>query len=120
MDRTGSFFNPSHNNAKIRYQGTARLPLVTPADLRKDPPDYPEEIRDTYLQLPRLDPRIKKLAENITARSTNDYDKAANIQRYLIANYAYTLDLTELQARIRSPISFLLAAPGTANISPRR
>src|SRR5271170_1163724 len=94
MDRTGSFFNPSHNNSKIRYQGTARLPLITPSDLRKASPNYPEEIRDTYLQLPRLDPRVKKLAEDITAHSTSDYDKAANIQRYLIANYAYTLNLT--------------------------
>ena len=28
MDRTGSFFNPSHNNSKIRYQGIARIPLM--------------------------------------------------------------------------------------------
>ena len=34
MDRTGSFFNPSHNNSKIRYQGTARIPLIAPAELR--------------------------------------------------------------------------------------
>ena len=107
MDRTGSFFNPSHNNSKIRYQGAARLPLVTPSDLRKDPPDYPQEIRDSYLQLPRLDPRVKKLAENITARSTNDYDKAANIQRYLIANYAYTLNLTSAG---KDPLAYFLFA----------
>ena len=105
MDHTGSFFNPSHNNSKIRYQGTARLPLVTPSDLRKDPSDYPEEIRDSYLQLPRLDPRVKKLAETITARSTNDYDKAANIQRYLIANYAYTLNLTSAG---KDPLAYFL------------
>jgi protein-glutamine gamma-glutamyltransferase len=93
-DRTGSLFNPSRNNTKSRYEGTAPLPLATPSDLRKASPRYPDDIRDTYLQLPQLDPRIKKLAEDITARSTNDYDKAANIRRYLISNYAYTLDLT--------------------------
>src|SRR5579864_1892667 len=93
-DRTGSLFNPSRNNTKSRYEGTAPLPLATPSDLRKVSPRYPDDIRDTYLQLPQLDPRIKKLAEDITARSTNDYDKAANIRRYLISNYAYTLDLT--------------------------
>ena len=106
MDRTGSFFNPSHNNSKIRYQGTARIPLIAPAELRAAPADYPEEIRDTYLQLPRhLDPRVKKLAEDITAHSTNDYDKAANIQRYLIANYGYTLNLTNAG---KDPLAYFL------------
>ncbi len=106
MDRTGSFFNPSHNNSKIRYQGTARIPLIAPAELRAAPADYPEEIRDTYLQLPRhLDPRVKKLAEDITAHSTNDYDKAANILRYLIANYGYTLNLTNAG---KDPLAYFL------------
>ena len=105
MDHTGSFFNPSHNNSKIRYQGTARLPLITPADLRKASPDYPEEILNTYLQVPRLDPRVRKLAQDVTAHSTNDYDKAANIQRYLIANYAYTLNLT---AAGKDPLAYFL------------
>jgi hypothetical protein len=105
MDRTGSFFNPSHNNSKIRYQGTARLRLIAPAELRKSSPDYPEEIRGTYLQLPRLDPRVQKLAKDITAHSANDYDKAANIQRYLIANYAYTLNLTSAG---KDPLAYFL------------
>ncbi len=106
MDRTGSFFNPSHNNSKIRYQGTARIPLIAPAELRAAPTDYPDEIRDTYLQLPRhLDPRVKQLAGDITAHSTNDYDKAANIQRYLIANYGYTLNLTNAG---RDPLAYFL------------
>jgi protein-glutamine gamma-glutamyltransferase len=105
MDRTGSFFNPSHNNSRIRYQGTARLPLIAPADLRKASRDYPEEIRDTYLQLPQLDPRVKKLAEDITAHSTSDYDKATDIRRYLIANYAYTLNLTSAG---KDPLAYFL------------
>jgi protein-glutamine gamma-glutamyltransferase len=106
MDRTGSFFNPSHNNSKIRYQGTARIPLIAPAELRAAPTDYPEEIRDTYLQLPRqLDPRVKKLAEDVTSHLTNDYDKAANIQRYLITNYGYTLNLTDAG---KDPLAYFL------------
>jgi protein-glutamine gamma-glutamyltransferase len=34
------------------------------------------------------------LAQQITASSKNEFDKAANIQRYLIAHYSYTLDLS--------------------------
>jgi hypothetical protein len=93
LDQTGSFFNPSHNNSKVRYEGTSSLPIVPPSELRKDSKDYPEVVRNTYLQLPHLDPRIKKLTQSITARSTNDYDRASTIRNYLIAHYAYTLDL---------------------------
>ncbi|MGD0962992.1 MAG: DUF3488 and transglutaminase-like domain-containing protein [Candidatus Acidiferrales bacterium] len=94
QDMTGSLFNPSHNNSKIRYQGASSLPAVPPRDLRAAPPDYPEAIRQVYLQLPRLDPRVKQLADEITSHSQNEYDKASNIERHLAAHYAYTLDLS--------------------------
>ena len=94
LDKTGSLFNAVHNNMKIRYEGTSHLPMVRPAELRKAPLEYPPAIRGTYLQLPALDPRIPALAEQITAGSNNEYDKAAKIQSYLIAHYSYTLDLS--------------------------
>jgi protein-glutamine gamma-glutamyltransferase len=93
LDQTGSFFNPSHNNMKIRYEGTSSLPIIPPSELRLASQSYPGPIRDQYLQLPRLDPRIKSLAEGVTARSTNDYDRATAIRNYLVSHYAYTLDL---------------------------
>jgi hypothetical protein len=94
QDMTGSVFNPAHNNSKIRYEGASNLPTIQPRDLRTASPDYPEPIRQVYLQLPRLDPRVKRLADEITAGSQNEYDKAANIERHLMAHYAYTLDLS--------------------------
>ncbi len=39
-------------------------------------------------------PRIKQLAQKITESSHNEYDRAANIERYLKTHYAYTLDLS--------------------------
>jgi len=56
--------------------------------------------------LPPIDPRIQQLAEQITAGSTNEYDKAANIQRYLIAHYSYTLDLSG--PRVADPLANFL------------
>jgi protein-glutamine gamma-glutamyltransferase len=94
VDETGSLFNPFRNYTKIRYQAMSTIPMIKPAELRKASSFYPEEILSTYLQLPRLDPRIKKLADEITAKSTNEYDKAANVERYLKTRYGYTLDLT--------------------------
>ncbi len=94
LDKTGSLFNPFHNETKIRYQGVSLLPAVPPAELRRAPAKYSAAIESEYLQLPPLDPRVKKLADDITTRDTNAYDKAANIERYLKTHYAYTLDLT--------------------------
>jgi transglutaminase-like putative cysteine protease len=94
IDKTGSIFNPFHNDTKVRYEATSLLPIVPPAELRNASAPYPDIIRALYLQLPRLDPRIPKLAEQIVAGSHNNYDKAANIERYLKTRYGYTLDLT--------------------------
>jgi len=94
LDKTGSIFNPLHNNAKLRYEGVSRLPSTPPAELRKAPSNHPDAVRQTYLQLPPLDPRIQQLAEQVTAGSQNEYDKASSIERYLMTHYAYTLDLS--------------------------
>ena len=94
IDQTGSIFNLAHNNSKIRYEGLSYVPTTPPADLRKAPSAFPEAIHAIYLQLPALDPRIPKLAADVTASSKNEYDKASAIRNYLIAHYSYTLDLS--------------------------
>jgi protein-glutamine gamma-glutamyltransferase len=106
IDKTGSIFNPFHNDTKVRYEATSLLPLVPPAELRNVSAPYPDIIRALYLQLPRLDPRIPKLAEHIVAGSHNNYDKAANLERYLKTRYAYTLDLTGPPAA--DPLAYFL------------
>jgi protein-glutamine gamma-glutamyltransferase len=94
IDSTGSIFNPSHNLTKVRYEGTSLLPNFPLKDLRKAGNAYPRPVTDVYLQLPAIDPRIKKLAEDVTSSSKNEYDKAANVERFLKTRYTYTLDLT--------------------------
>jgi hypothetical protein len=76
IDRTGSLFNPNHNETKVRYEATSLLPYVPPAELRQASSEYPEIIRSIYLQLPNVDPRVTKLARDITAGMKNDYDRA--------------------------------------------
>lgn len=94
MDGTGSLTNPSRNEIRMRYEGVSHVPTVPLAKLRAAPTDYPDEIRNFYLQLPKqLDPRVQRLADEVTARSNNPYDKAANIERFLRNGYAYTLDV---------------------------
>jgi protein-glutamine gamma-glutamyltransferase len=106
LDMTGSISNPLHNETKIRYEGTSALPIVPPAHLRIASIFFPEPIVRTYLQLPELDPRIKELALQITAKAPTEYDKAAAIELYLKTHYQYSLNLTGKQTE--DPLAYFL------------
>ena len=93
-DATGSLFNPFHNYTALRYEGFSLLPTIAPAKLRAASTDYPQEIRDTYLQLPELDPRIPDFAKQITAQARTPYDKTVAVENYLRNRFTYTLNLT--------------------------
>jgi len=85
---------PYHNFTKLRYEGFSYLPAVPPEWLRRASADYPGTIRQFYLQLPDLDPRIPALARQVTAQAPTAYDKAAAIEHYLRTRFGYTLDLS--------------------------
>jgi transglutaminase-like putative cysteine protease len=93
-DKTGSLVNPFHNFADVRYDAVSELSEVPPQLLRNDSEIYPEPLREMYLQLPKLDPRIPALAKTIAGRARNPYDKARAVETYLRSNYGYTLDLS--------------------------
>jgi protein-glutamine gamma-glutamyltransferase len=94
QDKTGSLANPFHNYADLRYDAISDVPNVPAENLRKSPETYPESMRELYLQLPKLDPRIPIMAKTITSRVVNPYDKARAVESYLRGNYGYTLDLS--------------------------
>ena len=93
-DSTGSLFNPFHNFSTIRYEGFSLLPARNVPRLRAASTEYSEEIRNIYLQLPKLDPRIPALAKQITARAQTPFDKTITLENYLRSHYAYNLNLT--------------------------
>src|SRR5215471_10418575 len=62
MDATETLKNPFRNFAAVRYTGFSRLPASGTPTLRAASKIYPQEITETYLQLPELDPRIPQLA----------------------------------------------------------
>jgi transglutaminase-like putative cysteine protease len=75
------------------YTAESRVPLVTVEALRQSGSDYPEQIRQYYLQLPDdLPGRVRDLAFEITSDQTNPYDQATAIEAYL-RQYPYTLDV---------------------------
>jgi len=93
QDKTGSISNPFHNFTNVRYQAVSEVPRDSDDALRGAPLTYSSSIRETYLQLPELDPRIPALAREIAGRERTPLDQARAIERYLPARYGYTLDL---------------------------
>ena len=94
-DSTDTFLNPFHNYAAIRYAGFSLLPPMDATKLRNAPAAYPNEIKETYLQLPpKMDRRIPQLAREITKFSKTNFDKALAIENFLQNRYAYSLNLT--------------------------
>ena len=94
LDSTDSLFNPSRNFGNLRYEGLSYVPAVPAPLLRAASADYPDALREVYLQLPLLDPRIPALAQQVTAGAPTAYDKAAAIENYLRTRFGYTLELS--------------------------
>jgi hypothetical protein len=93
-DPTGSVFNPYHNYSRMQYEARSVVPNPPVAALRVAGSVYPASMREMYLQLPKLDPRIPELAKQITGRANNPYEKSLALEAYLRSHYGYTLDLT--------------------------
>ena len=75
-------------------------------NLRAAGRDYPAKITDTYLRLPKVDPRIPRLASQITNSAKTDYDKAVVMENYLRTRFGYTLQLP--QTEVKDPIANFL------------
>ncbi|HEV2421764.1 MAG TPA: DUF3488 and transglutaminase-like domain-containing protein [Candidatus Acidoferrales bacterium] len=105
LDDTGTVHNPLRTGA-AHYDAVSQVPFVAPQQLRDDSAGYPQQILSTYLQLPRLDPRLQQLAQTITAHDATPYDKAADLERYFHTNFRYTLDLSDMNKP--DPLSYFL------------
>jgi protein-glutamine gamma-glutamyltransferase len=93
-DGTGSVFNLDPEHPVNRYEATSDIAQPGAADLRGADGSYPADVIAEYLVLPVVDRRIPQLAEQITASSSNSYDKALAIENYLRTHFAYTLQLS--------------------------
>jgi len=106
QDDTDSVYMPSNSGALVRYSVESDIATASPEQLRAASGAIPQSIERDYLQLPPTDPRVWELARQITASQPTVYDKAAAVERYLQANYAYTLDLPA--AMPADPIAYFL------------
>ena len=77
----------------LEYKVQSPILTVTEEELRRSAGEVPEEILETYLQIPEGTPdRIYNLALTITGGTHNPYEKVKAIETYL-RQFEYTLDV---------------------------
>ncbi len=101
MDEGGDLRFRQKDSLGLEYRVESLASQVPAARLRAlDRPAAVEGLsrtaREAYLQLPEpLDPRIRALAETVTAQATTDYDRVQALAEHLRRSYAYTTDLPD-------------------------
>ena len=106
VDEGGAVYNDDRDHAVGPYQAVSDIEMPSPGELRRASSDVPAEIARQYLQLPALDPRVPRLAREISAGGATAYDKASAIEDYLGKHYGYTLQLANSPPR--DPVAYFL------------
>ncbi len=71
------------------YTVVSSIPIASPDKLRSVAADYPDWVKDKYLQLPsELPQRVRDLALQVTQGASNQYDKAKAVEQFL-RQYTY-------------------------------
>jgi transglutaminase-like putative cysteine protease len=105
MDGGGAVYDLDTDHPITRYEADSQLGEVDSDYLRLAANVAPPSMA-RYLELPPLDIRISKLAEEITAKSSSNYDKAVTLEQYLTTHFGYTLELPH--TRPKDPIANFL------------
>ncbi len=93
MDTGGAVYNIDTEHAINQYEAVSQLVSADVDELRLASNVSPPGM-EPNLKLPPLDPRIPKLAEDITAAAPSNYDKAVAIEHYLATHFGYTLEMS--------------------------
>ncbi len=105
VDSGGAIYNADGRHPISSYEAESDISRPTAAHLRGAGKDFPT-FTSPYLQLPRTDPRIPKLATEVVGSASNEFDKAAAIEKYLNTHYGYTLQL--LRSAVADPVANFL------------
>ncbi len=105
IDAGGGVYDSDGERPPSIYDAVSDISAPAPEQLRETG-DYLPQFAFTYLQLPPLDSRIPRLAQQISASSGNNYDKAVAIESYLETHYGYTLQLP--RAPVKDPLANFL------------
>ncbi len=107
VDSGAAVYDQDSQHAISRYEAESDVSSPAAESLRAAGRNYPPQVVPKYLQLPpALDPRILPLAEQVTNSASNNFDRAAALERYLKTHYGYTLQMS--RTPVRDPIANFL------------
>lgn len=109
QEDSGTILMPPNQGSIMRYTALSDIARPSPERLRAARRDSSEEsplFQTTYLQLPKIDPRVETLAEQITRTQQTRYDQVVAIEQYLQTKLRYSLNLAA--ATTQDPIAFFL------------
>ncbi len=92
-DSSDSLYADRHLLRKVRYAAISELPEAEALQASSGSWPVPEQVKACCLQLPREDPRIGRLAREITKGLPSPYRKALALESFLRDNYSYSLEL---------------------------
>jgi protein-glutamine gamma-glutamyltransferase len=101
----GNYSAQFSESRTVAYQVYSRMEMPSTRGATQIEP-LPADERRAYLQLPRTDPRIRELAENIVGDESSPARQAQLMENYLITHYGYTLELPA--AEPADPLAFFL------------
>ncbi|MFP5263798.1 MAG: DUF3488 and DUF4129 domain-containing transglutaminase family protein [Blastocatellia bacterium] len=95
-DRITDALSADSLRGRTSYMVRSDVSVPNDQELRADSPALsPKDIAQIYTQTPRkLDPRVEKLAHEITRNAPTPYDKVKAIENELKTKFGYTLNLT--------------------------
>ena len=105
FDAGGAIYDVDNQHPVSEYEAESDIARPSPAQLQAAGNTNPQ-FATAYLQLPALDPRIPRLAAQITGSASNSYDKAVALEVYLKTHYGYTLKL--LGSPVADPLANFL------------
>src|SRR5438445_12038492 len=98
VDRAGAVYDRDLQRPVSLYPADSNIAQPSAQQVRRASGPPPPGVSLDYLQLPStLDVRIPGLAQQVTEAVDNDYDKAVTIERYLMSNYGYILQLPRIR-----------------------
>ena len=78
------------------YEVTSEVLVATPQQLRDAGTDYPDQVRERYLQLPDSTPdRVGERTATLTANAQNPYETALVVEQWLENNREYSLEVDQ-------------------------
>ncbi len=96
-----------------RYVVSSFAVDITSRELASAASTYPQEITETYLQLPNtITERTRELTERIAFGAESNYEIVKRIEEYLRNNYTYNLDVPLVPEGRDAVDYFLFDAPG--------